>query len=250
MRIKKPSIKTQLIIFLAAFALFLSVKEGDKAFLITTAAAVFFTVFAEAAFVCFKDKKFSISESAVISGLIIGFILSSDEPLWIFLLAAFLAVASRHYIVSAGGHLFNPAAFGIFFVVLLFGASTQWKGTFAWQALIPAGLYFGRSVRKLAIIAGYALVTFVLFGAQALRGGYSFLSVFGYLSYFYIFIMIIEPKTTPLRVPGKLIFGGAIALLIFILTEIGVKFDAELCALLALNLYVPALNKMFQRQAA
>ena len=63
-------------------------------------------------------------------------------------------------------------------------------------------------------------------------------------SYFFIFIMLIEPKTTPLRPKGKVIFGVAVAALIFILTQLGVRFDVELSSLLALNLFVPLLNKI------
>jgi Na+-translocating ferredoxin:NAD+ oxidoreductase RnfD subunit len=60
--------------------------------------------------------------------------------------------------------------------------------------------------------------------------------------------MIIEPKTTPVKSAGKLIFGIGVATLIFILTEAGVEFDAELCALLFLNLFVPLLNKISERR--
>ena len=37
---------------------------------------------------------------------------------------------------------------------------------------------------------------------------------------------------------------GAIAAFIFILTEIGAKFDVELFSLLAMNAVVPLLNKL------
>lgn len=55
--------------------------------------------------------------------------------------------------------------------------------------------------------------------------------------------MLIEPKTTPVKPAGKIIFGAAVAILIFILTAAGVSFDVELAALLALNMLVPVLNK-------
>lgn len=68
--------------------------------------------------------------------------------------------------------------------------------------------------------------------------------MFGYLSYFYIFVMLIEPKTTPTRPLPKFIFGALTAVLIFIFSEIGVRFDAELATLLILNLTVPLLDKI------
>jgi len=62
--------------------------------------------------------------------------------------------------------------------------------------------------------------------------------------------MMVEPKTTPLKRSGKFIFGIGTVILIFILIQVGVKFDVELCALLIMNLFVPMLNKLPQRRQA
>ena len=62
--------------------------------------------------------------------------------------------------------------------------------------------------------------------------------------------MVIEPKTGPAKVAGKYFFGAGIAALIFILTETGVKFDAELFSLLAMNAVVPLLNKLPLKKGA
>ena len=56
--------------------------------------------------------------------------------------------------------------------------------------------------------------------------------------------MAIEPKTTPVNFLGKIVFGTLLATAIFVLTQTGVKFDAELCSLLILNAAVPVLNKL------
>jgi len=245
---KLTSIKAQLIIFLTAFALFLSFKDKDLVFLYTTFIAVVSSVAFDSLISYLKTRKFTFSESAVISGLIIGFVLSNDEPLWIFLIASLFAIGSKYLLRFGNRHVFNPAAFGIFITGVLFGAATQWRGTYVWYILLPAGLYFGYRIRKLAVLLGYALAALGLFGIQAIMQKGSFLNIFGYLSYFYIFIMVIEPKTTPVKSAGKLIFGMAAASLIFIFTEMGVEFDAEICALLIANIFVPLLNKMPERR--
>jgi len=242
--VKLKSIKTQLIIFLSAFALYLSFKDKDAIFLLTTFIAVISAVCVESVILFFKEHKPVITESSIISGLIIGCVLSSDNPWWIFLLASFLAVSSKHLIRFRRKHLFNPAAFGIFLSIILFGAFTQWKGTYMWHILLPFGLYFISRVQKLEVLLGYGLTTLGLFGIQAIMQNTPLLNIFGYLSYFYIFIMMIEPKTTPIKRRGKFIFGMGVAASIFILTECGARFDAELASLLILNLSVPLLNKM------
>jgi Na+-translocating ferredoxin:NAD+ oxidoreductase RnfD subunit len=43
---------------------------------------------------------------------------------------------------------------------------------------------------------------------------------------------------------GKYLFGAGVATLIFVLTEAGVRFDAELFSLLIMNAAVPLLNRL------
>ncbi len=241
---KIPPIKLQLIIFLSCYAAYLAVKDKDVRFIIMSIVAAAAAAGAEAAFTFLKDRKFALSQSAVISGLIIGYVIASDNPWWVFVFAGLAAICSKRIIRASGRHIFNPAAFGILLNTLLFAAYTQWKGTYGWYILIPAGLYFTYKIRKLEVLAGYAVSSLVLFGAQALIQRVPLADIFGYFSYFFICIMLIEPQTSPLKRRGKLIFGAGVGILVFILTGAGAKFDVELGSLLALNLAVPLLNKL------
>ncbi len=238
------SIKTQLIIFLCVFALYLSFRDKDAIFLLTTFIAVISAMGFESAILFLKTKKISVTDSSIISGLIIGYALSPDNPRWIFLLASFLAVSSKHLIHFHKKDLFNPAAFGIFLTVTFFAASTQWKGTYMWYILMPFGLYFISKIQKLEVLIGYGLTALGLFCVQAFIQKAPLLNILGNLSYFFIFIMMVEPKTTPLKPQGKFIFGMGVAVSIFILAQAGVRFDAELASLLIMNLFVPFLNKI------
>lgn len=230
------SIKAQLVVYLACFAIFLAIKDKSMVFLFTTGLAVFLALSIESVILYFKTKAWKITASSLITGLIIGMVLSSDQAWWKFLVACALAILSKYLIVFKKKHIFNPAALGIFLTLILFAASTQWKGTYTWYILLPGGIYFARKLGKLNIIIGYFLVSLVLFGAQAIMHRIPLGHIFGYLSYFYIFVMIIEPKTSPVKPVAQIIFGAGIAVLIFVFTEFGVKFDAELFSLLVLNL--------------
>jgi Na+-translocating ferredoxin:NAD+ oxidoreductase RnfD subunit len=241
--LKLKSIKTQLIIYLVCFAFLLSIQDKTAIFLVTIGIAVISAVMVESAMVYLKTKVFQITESSVITGLIVGYLLSSDQAWWKLLAASALAILSKHLIVFKKKHIFNPAALGVFLAMILLGASTQWKGTYAWYILLPFGLYFAQKIRKIEIIVGYFIVSLTLFGIQAAIQSISLWHIFGYLSYFYIFVMIIEPKTSPITLRGKFFFGAGIAALIFILTELGMRFDVELFSLLILNIAVLILNK-------
>jgi len=247
---KKLSIKTQLIIFLSIFALYLSLRDKDFISFLSLFIAFVSSLAVDCLFVFFKERKFRLTESSCVSGLIIGLVLSSDNAWWKIVLVSVSAISSKHLIRFKGKHLFNPAAFGILSAMILLGVQTQWRGTYLWYILVPAGLYFIYKIRKLEVVIGYSLAALLLFGVQAVVQKAPLLNIFGYLSYFFIFIMLIEPKTTPVKSKVKLIFGLGVAILIFIFTEAGVKFDAELCGLLVMNLALPLLNKIPERRKA
>lgn len=238
------SIKTQLIVYLACLALFLSIKDRDFMFLFSCLVAVISALSIEALFLYLRTRKFQITESAIISGLIIGFVLSSDEPWWKFVFASALAIISKHLIRIQKKHIFNPAAFGIFLTLVIFNSSTQWKGTYLWYVLVPFGLYFIYKIKKFEVLISYVFVSLALFGTQAVLAKVPVFHIFGYLSYFFIFVMMIEPRTTPVKPLGKYLFGSSVAGLIFVLTEIGAGFDVELFSLLAINASVLLLNKL------
>jgi enediyne biosynthesis protein E5 len=241
---KPISIKHQLVIFLVLLASGILFIDKDAHFLPVLFIAVISAAGVDAGFAYLKQKKLVITSSSLISGLIVGFVLASGQPAWIICLASVVAVGSKHLIRLRGRHIFNPAALGIFTVIILLNATTQWRGTYLWYCLAPAGLYFSYKIRKLEIISSYFIASLILFGGQALMQKVNPLHAFGYLSYFYIFVMIIEPKTTPVNFLGKIIFGTLLAAVIFVFTQAGVKFDAELSSLLILNATVPVLNKL------
>lgn len=238
------SIKTQIILYLVCFALFLAVKDKDFIFLFTTLIAVVSALAIETIVLYLRTKAFQITESAIITGLIIGYVLSTDEAWWKIALVSLIAILSKYLIRIKHRHIFNPAAFGIFLTIIVFGASTGWRGTYLWYILVPFGLYFAYRIKKVEVVTGYAVVSLLLFGIQAFLQKVSFWNIFGYLSYFYIFVIVIEPKTTSVNSTGKYLFGAGTATLIFILTQAGVKFDAELFSLLAMNATAPLLNRL------
>jgi Na+-translocating ferredoxin:NAD+ oxidoreductase RnfD subunit len=245
--LKPASIKTQLILFLIAFGLYVSFLDKNLWFFRAATLTVITALAADTFFAYLKDHKFIITDSSAISGLIIALVLASDNKWWILASASLFAICSKNLIRFNRRQVFNPAAFGIFLSIILFGTVTEWKGAYLWYLLVPFGFYFVNKIKRLEVLSGYLLVTFVLFGVQAFVQKQSLIYVFGYLSYFYIFIMLIEPKTTPARPLAKFIFGALAAAIIFILSEIGVTFDAELAALLIANVSVILLNRLIGR---
>jgi len=167
MTLNLKSVKLQMIVFLACFAAFIFIKDRDMAFLFVALIAVLSALGFETLINYLKNKNFIFSESAIISGLIIGLVLSSDAPWWIFVAASGFAIASKYFIRFHKKHIFNPAALGIFLVTIIFGAYTQWKGAYYWYILALAGIYFIFKIRKLELLLSFFFTALVLFGAQA-----------------------------------------------------------------------------------
>ena len=233
------AVKVQLIIFLCAFAAYEVVSDYDSFFLLALFVSVSTTVMTDGIIHFAKKKRWILSDSSAITGLIIAFVLTSKQPWYLIVIAGVLAIASKHLIRFKKKHIFNPAAFGILVTTIVLSATTQWKGTYQWYILIPVGVYFIYRIRKMPLLVSYAVTALGIFALQALMQGVRITNIFGYLSYFFIFVMMIEPKTTPITSFGKIVFGIIIALGIFILTEIGAPFDVELCSLLIGNVTVP-----------
>ena len=231
--LKLSAIKTQLIIFLGIFAAYLSIIDKDAAFLFGLFIAVISALAADYLFMYLKKEKLRLDDSSAISGLIIGFVLLNAQPWWITSLASISAIASKYLIRVNKKHIFNPAAFGILLVVIFFNGFTQWKGGSIWYIIIPFGIYFIYKVRKLEIIISYVLAFLILFGV----------GFFSYFNYFFASIMLIEPKSTPVTKRGKIIFGLGVAIALFIFTKLNFRYEAEICSLLVMNLFVPLLDK-------
>jgi len=239
---KITSAKTQLLSMLSVGACVIAAAGRDPRFLGAVIVSVVTAAAIDAAAGWIKTKRFVLPESACISGLIIGYVLASDQPRWMFGAAAATAIASKHLIRARGRHILNPAAFGVCAVILLCHAATQWRVTYEWAIMAPAGLYLAWRIRKLRVLVGYLLVTGCLFGFQAVSQRMPLVSVFGFMSYFFIGIMLIEPKTSPARPWAQYVFGAGAGILIFVFTQGGIRFDAELLSLLLMNAAVPLLN--------
>ena len=108
------TLKSQFILFLVIFSLYSSLKNQETASIITTLIAVLSAISIESFILYLKDKKLTVTESSVISGLIIGYVLSGDQAWWIFVLASLFAIGSKYLIKINQRHLFNPSGLGVF----------------------------------------------------------------------------------------------------------------------------------------
>lgn len=242
---KYVSLKSQFIIFLSVVLLCLAYTSQNLQLIYSGLIAVFAALILDSIFLSYKNKKITLSESAVISGLIITFVLASDNAKWIFVVAPLLAILAKQIIRFNHKHIFNPSGFGILAVMLLFKADAQWLGSNLWYIFIPFGSYFIWNYRKFEILYGYIIGFLITFGILILFVEKSnLLGIVNYLNFFFIFVMLIEPKTTPISTLGKYLFGFGVAVLTFIFTIAKLPIDIDICSLLIFNMLTPFFNKL------
>lgn len=180
-----------------------------------------------------KTKKAEVPKLAIISGLIIALVLE-PAPMRASL-AALVAMASKHVIARHGRNIFNPAAFGLVITMLAFSTQTAWWG--AGSILAAAGIAVAFLLRRLETAFAFLLVYAL---GWSLFGAYTPLD---FTIYFFAFVMVIEPVTTPATFYGKIAFGAFVALLTVALIPVA-SVDILLLSLLIANIFTPFFNRI------
>jgi len=186
--------------------------------------AVTITAALAAQFLCTRLAGVSFDwRSPAITGLSLSLLLRSQEPgLWVA--AAVLAIGSKFLIRWNGKHFFNPANFAI--VALLLTASDVWVSPGQWGSSIwlvfllvcCGGLVLQRARRAdtaivfLGAYAGLLVLRAVLLGDPPAIPLHQLQS--GALLIF-AFFMITDPRSTPDRRAGRILFSVAVAVLAY-----------------------------------
>lgn len=194
-----------------------------------------------------KTKKYRFSWTALITALIIAEVLAPQELWWHVMVVSFVAIGSKYFLRFKGKTIFNPAAFGLLAAVLLFQAPLVWWGENIPVLVILLGGYILTRLRGRWILIWSFLATLLLcmlfrsvffntlFQDQALV-------LFG-TSFFFLFFMLTEPKTSPSQGWTLGIFGGLVALL-SVFSSVFIPTTTFLLGLLLANLVSPFLNQL------
>lgn len=189
----------------------------------------------------FLKRKF-FPNSALISGFIVSGILNYRQPWFVLLIFSALAVFSKHLIRFNHRHIFNPANFALF-IAALFRVPLSWNIESNTFLIIIFGLYLAYSYKKFPHILGFLILfsgLFALFKINAV----------GMISWFFVFVMLIEPKTSGYGILRGLIFGAIAGISSFLLFKYSPRYDAFVCGLFIANLLNPVLERVKFREGA
>ena len=179
-------------------------------------------------------KSFRFSASAFITGLIIGSVAQFQAPVWVILVASVIAIGSKYVIRIKKQHIFNPATLGLLIALLLFSSGDEWWSSISFNLggysilLTPLLIIPNYKALKLGVSLPFLLVTGVLFAATTYApltlsagGAIDFLYT---LPFFFAFIMVSEPKTSPYLLKEQVVFGVLVGALTFGLLLLSVKY--------------------------
>jgi enediyne biosynthesis protein E5 len=196
---------------------------------------------------------------ALLSGLIVAFVLGPLEPHWVTFTVAALATVSKHVIASKQGHIFNPAALALVVSVPLFGTGQSWWGALAnapafWLILLLAGgAFILERLNKFPLALTFLGVYFGLFAFAGLVGparvAEMFRMPFVNAACFLACFMLTDPPTSPGKRDDQVWFGGLVAIVAAVAQLAGVGQTYLLVGLLAGNLTL-AIRRSFSRRSA
>lgn len=194
--------------------------------------------------------------SAIITGLIIASV-AFAAPVWGVLIAAVLAIVSKFVIRFRGHHIFNPAVFGVVVSQVLnpaaHGAAVNvahsasqvvegfGPGGFAVPlVLVPLLLFANYRARKLWTAVPHLIAAALLFYFTGLAGAQGLLGFLEVLPWYFAFIIVSEPKTSPYAKNEQVMFGTGVAVLSVLATLLSGSHIAALAAVLLGNLVYAA----------
>ena len=207
----------------------------------------------------FKSKTWQIPQSALISGLFIGGLLTQDLNWYIYVLAGAIAILSKHLIRINQKHIFNPANLGILLVSILFSTSHTWWISSPLILALVFGIFIIWRLKRfdlaLSFLVGYYLINSIV---ELIKGSsfndISYTIINGGVIYFFAMYMLIEPRTNPSQRKQRIAYGILVAVLLFAFTQYPEFYHNTLAnfftrhsiplALAIGNIFVPVLNKL------
>lgn len=206
-----------------------------------------------------KFKAWKFPYSGLISGLFIGGLLSQDLKWHVYIIAAVIAILSKHLIKVHHRHIFNPANLGILLVFIIFSAPNSWWISSPFYLVILLGLFILWRQRRFDLAVSFLAAYYILHAViphpaiiwrmpmmadmpMAMHNFYqSFISQSTIL--FFAMFMLIEPKTHPAARKQRIFYGILVAVMLMGIERYNPIFGIPFVLAVA-NLFVPLLNRI------
>lgn len=186
-----------------------------------------------------RHKRKEFPEHGLITGLIIALVLS-PVSLSASIIIPVIAIALKHVIRYKNRNIFNPAALGMFVSAAALGVHAAWWSV-SYLAM-PFGFIIAYKIRRLYNPLSFIAVSSAIPAIYGYINSGKWLLPINASMFFFAFVMLLEPVTSPHTKKGQVIFGVSVATLSFLLSF--TSLDIFLSSLLIMNLFTPWLNRL------
>lgn len=197
--------------------------------------------------------------SAILSGMIVGFVLGPETPHVVAAAVGVLATLGKHLLATDRWHIFNPAALALLVSIPLFGTGQSWWGGLPdlnWPfifVLIAGGAFVVDRINKfplvLSFLGGLFALSALLGRMDVVTAAEMFRTPFIQAALFLALFMITDPPTAPSRYREQVLIGVLAAATSVAAEEFGAGQAYLLIGVLAGNVALAARRWLSQRNA-
>jgi Na+-translocating ferredoxin:NAD+ oxidoreductase RnfD subunit len=240
--------KGQLLCIFGLLLLIAAPFEGGLAVLPNLLAGGIAACTVDVAFTYWERRRWIVPTSALLSGLIVAFILGTQEPWQVVAWVAGFASVTKHVIANRREHIFNPAALALLLSVVIFGSGQSWWGALGdlpeavAVVLVATGVFIVERLNKFPMVLTFLAAYFVGFAVAAWVNASAvaemFRAPFLQSVLFLAFFMLTDPPTSPNRFADQVWFGLVAAVVAVASQLLGVGQVYLLLAVLAANVFL------------
>ncbi len=209
--------KAQLIPIFAALLAVALPQAGGLQLLPKLAAAILPACGIDLIWTILDKRRLRWPSSALLSALIVFFVLSTSESWPVLAWISSFAIISKRILRTDRGHIFNPAALALLWAPIAFGSGESWWGAlgdqpWTWIALLGAmGIYMTDRLNKFPMVLTFLGTYFSFFSLASMANPHAaaemFREPFLQAALFLAFFMLTDPPTSPNRFTDQFCFG-------------------------------------------
>lgn len=175
-----------------------------------------------------RDGAWSIPDGAMLTGWLVGVVLSAHVAWPIVAASAMVGIAAKHALRVKRANVLNPAAAAVVASYYVFDTGQNWWGALPelplpWVALILAtGAFMAWRLHKLPLVLAFlglhfALGTFTAFVGDPGRVAELYRAPDLHMALFFAGFMATDPPTSPPKAADQVVFGAIAAITSFAL---------------------------------
>jgi Na+-translocating ferredoxin:NAD+ oxidoreductase RnfD subunit len=214
--------KGQLLIIFAIMLAVVAPSAGGSALVPNLLAALVPACLVDGVWMAVQSRRWRAPTSAILSSLIVFFILSTNESWLVVAWTSTFAILAKRILRSEREHIFNPAALALLWAPIAFGSGESWWGALGdmprvWIVLLLlTGAFLTDRLNKFPLVLAFMAAYFGFFTVVSLGNptgvAEMFREPFLQAALFLAFFMLTDPPTSPNRYGDQFWFGIVAAL--------------------------------------